>query len=304
MRLLLGLQILMLAPGLVSPARAAVDLCLEIRAPAEQLPGLRGLVVDELAHHPSHRLVESSCRSRLLLQLFQLEGVWYLTARINREVPVRYHLDDLRQLDDKLRSSISRVLGHDPVYLADDITHYTAVQRAAHSILKRGHNYWRLELFQGLGRGSASPLLAPGGAVSLNRGADHWQVFVRVFAAGWPGRPSGGEMVLTVHTGAEGGLTYEFSERGWATFYLSAGLGLEYRRYSGLLDAADPDSLDYRNDFGPAFTLRAGVRLLRFYSFDCDIFILGRVPLYPADKDTLLSTFYPLDMQAGVGVGF
>ncbi|RLB58124.1 MAG: hypothetical protein DRI34_05830 [Deltaproteobacteria bacterium] len=290
--------------GLSPPVRAVVDLCLEIRAPAEHRQGLRRLAEDELAHHPTHRLVTSGCQSYLLLQLFRLEGVWYLTARINREVPVRHHLDDLRQLDRLLRSSVGQVLGHDPVFLADDITHYSAVQRAAHSVLKRGHNYWRLELFQGLGRGSGSLALAPGGAVSLTRGADHWQVFVRVFAAGWPGRPSGREMVLAIHTGAEGGLTYEFSEQGWATFYLSAGLGLEYRRYSGLLDAADENSLDYRNDFGPALTLRAGVRLLRFYSFDCDLFVLGRIPLYPADKDTLLDTFYPLDLQVGVGVGF
>ncbi len=281
-----------------------MKLCLQVSAPQDQREALLKLVVDELGHHPSHRLVESGCETQLTVELFRLENSWYVTARVNEEVPVRHYFEKMSDLDHDLRDAVSQVLGHDPIYLADDITHYSAVQRAAHSVLKRGANFWRIELFQGLGRGTGSLVLAPGGAVSLNRGADHWQVFARAFVAGWPGRPEGGEMVLSVNTGAEGGLTYEFSEQGWSSFYASVALGLEYRRYRGLLNPADPNSTDYRNDFGPAVSVRAGVRLLRLYSFDCDVFVMGRFPLYPADLDTELSRFYPVDVQLGLGVGF
>jgi hypothetical protein len=44
-----------------TPARAATRLCLAIDAEAEEVEGLRALVADELAHHPTHRLVDRDC---------------------------------------------------------------------------------------------------------------------------------------------------------------------------------------------------------------------------------------------------
>lgn len=296
--LLLGLMLLPLC------AQARTRICLQIKAPDKQMKNFEKLVRAELAHHPTHEMVADKCQSVLAIEIFELKQTWYLTARVNQEVPVRHGFKKMDDLEHKLKDAISQVLSHDPVYLADDITHYSSIQRAANSILKRGNNYWRLELFQGIGRGGSPVALSPGGAVSITRGADNWQVFVRVFFGGWPGNPRGEDAVLAVNTGTDVGLTYEFSEKSSSSFYVSLGVGLQYQRYSGLLDPGDPESVDYRNDFGPTLSARAGFRFLRIYNFDCDVFVQGYLPLYPADIDSLIGKFYPVTLQAGFGVGF
>jgi hypothetical protein len=260
--LLLGLLLLPLC------AQAKTKICLQIKAPDKQMKNFEKLVRAELAHHPTHEVVADKCQSMLVLEIFEMKKTWFLTARVNQEVPVRHSFKKMEELEHKLKDAISQVLSHDPVYLADDITHYSRIQRAAHSILKRGNNFWRLELFQGIGRGGSPVSYAPGAAVSITRGADNWQVFVRVFFGGWPGNPRGEDAVLAVNTGADVGLTYEFSALSSSSFYVSLGVGLQYQRYSGLLDANDPESVDYRNDFGPTLSARAGFRFLRIYNFD------------------------------------
>jgi hypothetical protein len=285
-------------------AQARTRLCLQIKAPAGQLKNFEKLVRAELAHHPTHEVVAGECQSVLTVEIFEMKKTWFLTARTNQEVPVRHSFKKMDELEHHLKDALSQVLSHDPVYLVDDITHYSSLQRAAHSILKRGNNYWRLELFQGIGRGGSPVSWSPGAAVSITRGADNWQVFIRVFFGGWPGNPRDNDAVLAVNTGADVGLTYEFSTRSASSFYLSLGVGLQYQRYSGLLDPNDPESVDYRNDFGPTLSARAGFRFLRIYDFDCDVFVQGYLPLYPADVDSLIGKFYPVTLQAGLGVGF
>jgi hypothetical protein len=249
-------------------AQARTRLCLQIKAPAGQLKNFEKLVRAELAHHPTHEVVAGECQSVLTVEIFEMKKTWFLTARTNQEVPVRHSFKKMDELEHHLKDALSQVLSHDPVYLVDDITHYSSLQRAAHSILKRGNNYWRLELFQGIGRGGSPVSWSPGAAVSITRGADNWQVFIRVFFGGWPGNPRDNDAVLAVNTGADVGLTYEFSTRSASSFYLSLGVGLQYQRYSGLLDPNDPESVDYRNDFGPTLSARAGFRFLRIYDFD------------------------------------
>lgn len=285
-------------------AHAETLLCLALKAPEKEQAGFEKLVREVVGHHPSHRLVNEGCASRLQLELFDLSGVRYLTARINQEVPVRFPVKDDDELADKLSTALSLVLGSDPVYLAEDISRYNAVQRAAHSVLKRGHNTFRLELFQGLGRSTDGVAFAPGGAVSLARGADHWQVYARVFFSGWPTQPTGPATLLRVNTGGDAGLAYEFSELGAVSFYLAAGFGLQYQRYDGLMTPGDPSSLEHRNDWGPTFHARAGLRLFRLTDFDLDLFATFYLPLYRPDVDTALSRFYPITAQAGIGVGF
>ena len=299
--LLLSVVLLAMAPIEIV---AGTRLCVHIEADQNQKDSFFKLVLNELAHHPSHRVVDSECQSLLTVKFFSLEDVNYLTCRINREVPVRYDFSNPADLASKLSQAISQVLVHDPVYLSDDITHYNAIQRAAHSILKRGNNYWRLEIYQGIGNGNNNVAFAPGGAVSISRGADHWQVYTRLYFGGWPGPVAGSDRILRIKTGADVGLTYEFNALSNASFYASAGLGLQYLRYKGRLDPADENSIDHRNDFGPTFHLRFGFRFLRVYDFDCDIFVAGYLPMFPADADTGLGDFYPPSLQAGFGVGF
>jgi biopolymer transport protein ExbD len=68
---------------------------------------------------PSHQVVTKDCQSLLSVDLFELRKKRYLTARINREVPVRYDVGDSAELGEKVSEAIAQVLSHDPVYLAD-----------------------------------------------------------------------------------------------------------------------------------------------------------------------------------------
>ena len=63
---------LLLLTSTAATARAATALCVEVRADSEQA-AMRLLVLDELGHHPSHRVVtiEAECQSHLLVEIFQ-----------------------------------------------------------------------------------------------------------------------------------------------------------------------------------------------------------------------------------------
>src|SRR2546423_7216885 len=97
----------LLAPLLLGSAdlHAATRLCVQVHTD-ESGDGLQRLVENELAHHPSHVAVKERCDSNLLVELFAVGGVRYLTARINREVPVRYSFRGARDLGDKLSEAL------------------------------------------------------------------------------------------------------------------------------------------------------------------------------------------------------
>jgi hypothetical protein len=288
----------------LTSARAATRICVEINCQKSDRQSLKKLILNELAHHPTHVYAENECQSNLVVELFEIRKLNILTARINEEVPVRYQFKDFKDLEDKLRTALSLVLSHDPVHLAEDITHYSTLQRAAHSVLKRGHNFFRLEVFQGIASGGSNATFFPGAAIVVSRGADHWQVYTRAYFSGNPKNAKDKDMVSSINTGADLGLSYEFNSLSNISAYVSAGLGLQYLRFKGLVDAEDPDSLDHRNDFGPTFHIRLGVRFLRIYDFDFDLFAAGFLPMFGADEDTNLGDFYSPSLQIGLGIGF
>jgi hypothetical protein len=168
--------------ALAAPAAgAATTLCVEVRSDDAALgAGLRKLVLDEVAHYPSHSVVDRDwsdgrgssapdpagaaplCASRLAVELFQLAGQRYITARVNREVPVRFGVGK-DNLAERLAAALRLALRNDPVHLATDPRELSAVQRAAHSILRRGHTRVRLELFQAIAGSDRGATFAPGG---------------------------------------------------------------------------------------------------------------------------------------------
>jgi hypothetical protein len=285
---------LVLAAG---AARAATPLCLAVSADAD-LAGFRALVEEELAHHPSHRLVQAGCASQLVVELFTVAGTRYLTARINQEVPVRFALKGPRDLDEKLSEALRQVLQHDPVYLAEDLSRMNAVWRAGANLVRRGINRYRVELFELIGTSGRNPVFATGGAVTVARGIDHWQVFARLEAAGSPRSFDGDRVLLRVLAGGDLGLLWEASARANTTFYLGPGVGLHYLRFEG--NQAPPvGSLLF------SLAVRAGVRCLRFNGFDLDLFVQAHLPFYPtSDPDSKLVDAYTPYGMAGLGVGF
>jgi len=284
-------------------ARAEVSVCLEVKAGEAEADGLRRLVEEELGHYPSHRLVESDCRSRLLVEVFEAAGVTYLTARIDQEVPVRYTIDEDGDLADRLSEGLSLVLHNDPVYLAEDITHYSAAKRLGHSILAGGHNRYRVEVFEALSRGPNATFVT-GGAFTFTRGSQHWQVMARVYLAGWPGGVNNTDRVLRVLAGVDAGLIYETSALSHTTFYVGGGLGLQFLRFEG----RESGALSVVNQVAFVFQTRMGVRFFRHTDFDCDVFLAGYIPFHKtSDVDGRLfgeDGLYTPSIQLGFGVGF
>ncbi len=289
-------------------ALAAVDVCVAVNSDGEDKEGFEKLVLSEIGRYPSHRVVDDGCRSKLAVDLFRVGKKRFLTARIDQEVPIRYEIAGDDTLAGKLRDALSLVFGNDPAHLAEDIGRYSLMQRASHSILKRGINIWRVELFQTLSRGGGRVLFAPGGAVAITRGADNWQVLARIYFAGWPGALQSLEPALRIATGGEVGLTYEFSAAAATTFYLSAGAGVQYLRHEGHVQYEGGISEEHIDEVGAILFARAGLRFLRIYDFDCDVFVTGYLPLFNTNEpDSLLfgdEGMYTPSIQIGMGVGF
>jgi hypothetical protein len=292
-----------------APALAQVPLCVEVRAPEAEAAGIRKLVLSELARHPSHPVVESGCTSRLLVEVFEAAGTRYLTARIGEEVPVRYAVKDDRDVETRLVEALSLVLHNDPVYLSEDITHYSEWQRLLHSVGKRGRNAYRFEVFEAMSRDGNGPVFVPGGAFSVTRGSGSWQVMARVYAGGLPAGTEGDRRKLRAIAGADAGITYEFLEKASWSPYLAAAAGVQYMRFEGMVpDGAGGRARDSIDEIGAVVSGRAGVRFLRWHDFDIDLWVAGYLPLFNTnDPDSTLfgsSGLYTPSMQAGIGVGF
>jgi hypothetical protein len=302
------LAFLLIGNFLSANALAAVTVCVEIEAEKAESEGLRKLVLSEMARHPSHRVVEEGCDTVLSVHLFEVEDKRYLTARIGEEVPVRYRLGKGDTLDNALREGLSLVLGSDPVYLAKDITRYSRMERARHSVLEKGHNIWRVELFEIMARGEKRLTFASGAAFSATRGADHVRVFARIHVAGRPGRLGLKESALRMSSGIDLGIAYEVSAHASSTFYLGGGLGVQYLMFEGRLTVEGAPTTEVINEVFPAPFVRLGARFLRMYDFDLDLFVSFHLPLFKVrDQDSPLfgeKGLYTPFAQLGLGVGF
>ncbi|MBI5529255.1 MAG: hypothetical protein HY897_23265 [Deltaproteobacteria bacterium] len=289
----------------VSTAAAAVAVCVEVKAPdAKEREGFEKLVRDEVARHASHKAVEAGCATRLSVELFEVSGVRYLTARVGNEVPARYAVKDPADLGEALSKALTLVLGSDPVFLSEDVSRMSAAQRAARSVLVRGHNTWRIELYEVTARSPLGAAFAPGGAFSVTRGADHFGVFSRIYFGGLPGDEVR-EPALRLHAGGDVGAVYEFDAISSWSFYASAGAGVQLVRFEGRVDAPGISDVDTVTDFGFAGFVRVGARFLRIYEFDCDLFAAGYLPMFlTADTDSLLPSAWTSSLIAGIGVGF
>jgi hypothetical protein len=294
-----------LVPAL--PCLGQVTLCVDVHADEGERESLRRLVNEEVAHHPTHKVVESGCAARLAVELLTVGGRRHLTARVNEEIPVRYEADDAKDVSRRLTDAIALVLHNDPVYLSESLDHQTAFQRFGESI-KRGHNLWRVEVFQSLANGDGNLAQAPGLAVAMTRGSGHWQVGARVYGGGWPAAGMLGRRDLRAMMGFDAGLTWEASEKGAATFYSSAGAGLQYLRFEGLLESGGQRFKDHVDQVGLALWLRAGVRVFRWHDYDLDVWAAGYLPCFKTnDPDSELfggkGAYTPM-AQMGIGVGF
>lgn len=288
--------------ALCGDAAAAVRLCVELESD-DNADGLRKLLLAELGHHPTHQVVAADCQSMLHVELFGVAGARYLTARINREVPVRYTVKNAADLPERLGEAVRLVLGHDPVYLLEDPRRYNAVQRTALALLKRGRNRYRISAMQVVAATGANAAFAAGGAFEVTRGIDHIQILARLYGAGAVAGASLEQRALRFIAGGDLGLLYEASVRSNTTFYLGPGLGLMTMQINGWGDAEKAVGSALKVD--AALSGRVGVRFLRQHNFDFDVFAIGYLPLTNAqDVDSPLPKAYTPSVQIGLGVGF
>jgi len=294
----------LITPRLVA---AAVPLCVEVKAEPAEIEGLRKLVLSEIARFRSHRVVPDGCRSQITVEIFKAGTVRYLTARIGEEVPARYAVDKDAELPEKLTTALKQVLKTDPAYLAEDVTELVGSQRVAHSVLKRGHNLIRIELHEVVARTGSGAAFAPGFGAGLTRGADHWQVFSRIYFGGQPGSPAGDVPALKLHAGADGGLTYEVTRLSSISPYVSVGAGLQLMRFEGRVATAGGKGtyLDDVTKWGFTTLARAGIRALRLHDFDVDVYVAGYLPLFKtSDPDVDVVNAWTPQAVMGLGVGF
>ncbi len=291
-----------------SSAWAKVTLCLQVSAADAEREGLTKLAASEVARHPSHRVVKEDCQSHLRIESFRVLERRYLTVQLADQVPVRHEIEDDRQLAKKLAEATTLVLGNDPMYLSEDPAKWSRMQKASHSVLVRGQNTLRLEVMEILTRTGTGPAGAPGFAVGLWRGADQWQVFGRLHLGGWLQGISGSERALRLRTGADAGLVYETSARANTSAYVAASAGLLLLRFEGRVEPQDEQSLDSVTHLGGALSTRVGIRTLRWFDFDADVFAGLQLPLFlTSETDSLLfgdHGIYTPILEVGVGVGF
>jgi hypothetical protein len=289
-------------------ARAEVLICLDVKSDRDDQAAFEKLVRSELARHPSHRASASGCESRLSVELFHLGNTRYLTVRIDGEIPMRYPVASDAELENRLGDGVSRALGNDPAYLAENPERMSGGERALRSVLVRGNNTFRLSLFQTVARTDTGAAFAPGLAFELSRGADHFAVFARTAVAGNLSAIHGSERALRLLGQVDAGVTYEASARAATSGYLGLGAGLTLLRFEGRVDENDPDSLDRVDVAGATLEARFGVRFFRMYDFDCDAFLITALPLFATkNPDALLfgeSGIYTPFVQLGLGVGF
>ncbi len=289
-------------------ASAEVTLCLKAQSDRDDTAGLTSLIRSEVARHPSHRIVEQRCEQTLTADLFHAGTTRYLSLGIAGQVPERQSVPDGSPLDGAVTHAVSLVLGNDPLSLTEDPAKFSALERDAHSVLVKGHNTYRLELFQLVTRTDTNYPTTPGAAVSFARGAQHWQVFARLHASGWPGTVRGSHRVVKLSSGFDLGLQYETSLTGFATPYFGASIGMLLMSLDGRYVPSDPKSLESVVSVGLDLGLRAGVRAMRWLDFDVDAFTAVRLPMF-ATHETDGHLFgdkgiYTPQLELGIGVGF
>jgi hypothetical protein len=253
-------------------------------------------------------MVEKDCESHLIVESFATVGSRFITVQLDGEVPERATLSKPEELPTKLADAVSAVLGNDPVHLSQDPARFSSLQRATHSVLVRGLNTYRLELFETAMRTDKNIAFAPGFALGMARGADQWQVQARLHLSGWPQTVEGQERALRLSTGMDAGVLYETSRKAMTSGYFGAGAGLALVRLEGLLDPQERASSQVVTDILATVNLRAGVRFLRTFDFDADAFVQANFPL-GATRETDDPLFgehgvYTPYLQVGVGVGF
>jgi hypothetical protein len=304
--LIMILAVVGIHTGLACDAEAGQTICLKTTAnEAADIAGFDKLVRTEIARHPSYTVVGKECDVTLNAELVRLDTLTYLTVRLDQQVPVRYEIKDKATLLETLETAISLVLDNDPERLMADVSNYNRSRRLSHSILVAGHNYWGFETFESMMRtGRRTQSFVPGIAATARRGSDYWSVAVRLHLQGWLKDPTPAAPVLKVDAGLDAALNYEFLNRANTSPYVGLGFGIQYFRLEGVIE--ETGVYESNDEVMPVVLGRLGVRLLRLYDVNVDIFATAFLPCMTTGGGGVLFDHreYTPIIQMGAGVGF
>ncbi len=289
-------------------AQAAVSLCVSVADSTNPQSGLEKLVHSEVRKHTSHTLAEKGCASRLVVELFKTGELRYLSVGLEGEVPLRYSITSDTDIEAHLIDGVTLALKSDPEHLTAGSESSSGIEHFRQQTLVHGMNTYRVEAFEMMARTDTGAAYAPGLGFGVHRGAEYWQIFARTYFAASPSAVEKSERVLRIGAGIDLGLAYEFSRRALTTPYVAGSVGVGFLRFEGLTDPSNRASSDYVGTLGAIASARVGLRTLRFFDFDADIFIAGSLPAFKTRRiDATLfgesGTYTPF-VQLGAGVGF
>jgi hypothetical protein len=285
---------------------APISTCVEATSKTSlENNALELLVRTELAHFPSHRLVDAGCSTVLQVEVFPFAEKNFVTLRITGEVPVRYAYDNTDALIDQIKKGLQLVLGNDPVYLQENISQYVESRKALHTLSIAGNTHFRLELYESIVRTPRGASYAPGIATGIVKGSQNLFIYSRIHVSAALPSSTRRTIRLPISVGVDAGFTYEFNRTRPAAGYLGGGVGLTFMQFEG--------TVDNRSATANALLLQgvatAGIRMFRLTEFNMNLFISGYLPFYPSsDVDSPLlgakGRAYTPQIQAGAGVTF
>lgn len=290
--------------GLPSTASAAVTLCVRFTGPSlTNIEGYRRLLIDEIHHHKTHKVVERNCESVLFMEYIKLDTTGYLTGRIGNGIPHRVKVKSKARIPAGIREVVTILLKNEPVYLVKNLETSGLLKRRPQSLLKHGHNFYGVEFFHmWMWAGKSFPAL-PGAAFRFRRTVDRWFVGARASFAYRPARipefPDGYAVKFFGSGKIEVGVN--FFRDSFATLYLSGLMGVEFLQVYGTVNSVR-DSLTTAL---ASASLRVGVEILRYYSIRVDMFGMINLPLHKTkDIDTRVIDTYTPSAMVGCGVAF
>ncbi len=305
-----GLALLLCLPALAH-AQSPTETCVEVVTRRSDAEELRRLVIDELDRHPTHRSIEPAsgpqtpaglgCASHLRVEFIAVEESWFVTGRINNQVPHREAV-----VDEDLAEAISRmlrvVLHNDPVRLRGPRS--SDWLRGALRGLKEGRSLFGVEAYAVGLMLDGEPSNLSGVAITFRREVAQWHLGARLGYAGFMGETPG-RLVMRHNVAAQLQLAWFHSALTDLGFYLAGLLGVEHQRFAGPAPLYGPDEEDEASATGVAVGVRAGLELFRTTSSRVDLFTQFVAPAFlSADEEGGVVDSYVPTLSLGAGMLF
>lgn len=280
-------------------AQSPTETCVEVRTTRSDGEAIRRLVMNEIDRFPTHRSADADCGSFLRVEVIDLDGITYVTGRINTQVPHREPVTD--ELGDAVERMLRVVLHNDPVRLRGPRSEN--ILRRGLNALKHGTTLIGAEVFQTMSPLDGELASLTGVAAIVRREADDWHLAARLSFAGRLSDPPAGQLELTRRIGFGLQALFFVDAIADTSFYWGFELGLDD------IEVAGPSPIDgvagTYSQTGFAVGARAGVEFFRTTTGRLDLFAQLTVPVTPThDEDGAVVDAWLPALGVGAGLWF